>query len=109
MDDPIATGVAEVSNEATETARAIVDLRERHRALLLAELGRGAATGLSLLESLYRRPIFSVADAAAHLEITTPAANTLTDKLLRLGLVREITGNRRNRRFSYAPYVALFS
>ena len=42
--------------DATETARRIVDLRERHRDLLVVELGRGAGTGLRLLEALYRAP-----------------------------------------------------
>ena len=37
-----------------------------------------------------------------------PNANALVKEFLALGLLREITGQRRNRRFSYDPYLNLF-
>lgn len=70
--------------------------------------GRGAANGLKLLESLYQRPIFTVGDVSDLLNMTPQAANGLTARLLQLGLVREITGQQRNRVFRYDSYVALF-
>ncbi|MEZ5716129.1 MAG: Fic family protein [Paracoccaceae bacterium] len=103
------TGVAEVANEATDTARQIVQLREDHRQKLIETLGKGAANGLKFLETLYRRPIFTVATVAEQLGLSQQAANTLTDRLEQLGVVCEITGQRRNRMFSYDPYVALFT
>lgn len=103
------TGVAEVANEASETARKIVTMREEHRERIIETLGRGTANALRFLETLYQRPIFSVATVSDTLAISAQAANTLTDKLVELGLVREITGNKRNRVFRYQPYVALFS
>ncbi len=102
-------GVTEVANEAAETAKKIVQLREKHRQILIEELGRGAASGLMLLESLYRRPNFIVANVTQLLSVSSQAANSLTEKLVTLGLVREITGNKRNRVFRYDPYVALFT
>jgi cell filamentation protein, protein adenylyltransferase len=102
-------GVAEVANEATETARMIVKLREQHREKLIGNLGRGAANGLRFLESLYQRPIFTVANVSELLKVSPQAANNLTERLVRLELVREITGNQRNRVFRYDPYVALFT
>ena len=102
-------GVAEVSNEATETARRIVELREEHRTLVIEQLGRGAANGLRFLESLYQRPIFTVTNVTDLLGISAQASNNLTDRLLQMGLVSEITGNRRNRVFRYDPYIALFA
>ncbi|MBY6049348.1 Fic family protein [Vannielia litorea] len=103
------TGIAVVANEATETARDIVQMREEHRQRLVDNLGRGAANGLKLLESLYLRPIFNVATVSDFLQISPQAANTLTDKFVELGLVEEITGHRRNRIYRYTPYIELFS
>lgn len=103
------TGVAEVANEATETARAIVAMRESHRESLIQNLGKGAANGLRFLESLYQRPIFTVATVADLLKISSQAANTLTERLVQLGVVNEITGQRRNRVFRYSPYIQLFT
>lgn len=102
-------GVTEVANGATETSRQIVNLREDHRQRLIEHLGRGAANGLRFLESLYQRPIFTVANVADLLQISTQAANSLTDRLEQLGLVNEITGHKRNRVFRYDPYIALFA
>ncbi|GIX00282.1 MAG: hypothetical protein KatS3mg111_3614 [Pirellulaceae bacterium] len=45
------------------------------------------------------------------LEITNTtyaAANRLVHRLAELGILTEITGYRRNRRFSYQPYIQLF-
>lgn len=102
-------GVIEVANEASNTARQIVKMRETHRQMLIETLDRGAANGLKLLESLYQRPIFTVATVIEQLGLSKQAANTLTEKLVRLGLVRETTGNPRYRVFRYDPYVALFT
>ena len=77
--------------------------------MLIETLDRGAANGLKLLESLYQRPIFTVATVIEQLGLSKQAANTLTEKLVRLGLVRETTGNPRYRVFRYDPYVALFT
>lgn len=101
-------GVAEVSGEARETARRIIQLREGHRALVTERLGRGAATAHRVLESLYEKPIVSVQELAERLALTKAAANDVVTRLTELELLREITGHKRNRRFRYDPYVALF-
>lgn len=101
-------GVAEVSDEARETARRIIQMREEHRTLVTARFGRGAATAHRVLESLYAYPIVSVREIVDRLQITMAAANGVVARLAAEGLLREITGQRRHRRFRYDPYVALF-
>lgn len=103
------TGVCEVANEAADTSRKIVQMRETHRQKLIDTLGRGAGNGLKMLESLYQRPIFTVATVSNLLSISPQAANALTDRLTELQLVTEFTGNKRNRVFRYDPYVKLFT
>ncbi|MCG8406618.1 MAG: Fic family protein, partial [Phycisphaerales bacterium] len=102
------TGVAEVSNEATETARRIVDLRERHRAHIAMNYGKGAASAILVLEALYKRPILGVADVREITSLGYSAANDLVSKMVSSGVLQETTGFNRNRRFMYADYVALF-
>jgi Fic family protein len=101
-------GVAEVSQEASGTARRILVLRELHRALITDHLGRAAANGHRVLESLFDRPIVSVNAIETLIHTTYPAANALVARLEALGILREITGQKRNRRFCYQPYVELF-
>lgn len=101
-------GVAEVATEAVETTRKILTLREEHRTLITDRLSRGAANGHRLLERLYDRPIISVNQLKDITGTTFAAANTLVAKLVELGVLRELTGHARHRRFQYARYVALF-
>jgi Fic family protein len=102
-------GVTEVSAEATETARRILALREEHRTLVTAHLGRAAGNGHRVLEHLFQKPILSVNDVRQLTGTTFPAANNLVSRLARRGIVNEITGNKRNRLFRYEPYIALFA
>lgn len=102
-------GVVSVSAEATDTARRILLLRESHRAQITEDLGRAAANGHKVLESLFDRPIVSVPEVRRLIDTTYPTANNLVSRLEELGIVREITGYARNRRFRYEPYVELFT
>ena len=102
-------GIAEVSNEATETARRIVAMREEHRNVVNSQFGQGAANALLVLETLFAKPIVSVKDVASATALTYPAANALTERLCEYGMLEEMTGKKRNRRFRYAPYIAIFA
>jgi len=97
------TGVSEVSRSATETARAIAQMREEHR-LRAAD----NATQLRLLDFLLYRPVISVRMAEEHLGCSYVTAANAIDELQRNGFVTETTGQRRNRLFRYAPYLDLF-
>lgn len=101
-------GVHDVAQEATTKARAIVALRERHRALVARELPKGAGTGQRFLDFLYTRPVTSIKQAAQFLDISLTATNTLVSKFEKLGILVEMTQQGRNRRYAYQEYLELF-
>jgi Fic family protein len=101
-------GIAEVSAQATETARRILTLREAHRNLIAENLGYSAGNGHRVLEHLYQRPIVSVSEVRDLTGTAYPAANQLVERLVKIGILAEITGQARNRRFRYDAYVQLF-
>jgi len=101
-------GVSEVSAQATETARRILNQREHDRNRMAEMLGRAAGSGHRVLEHLYARPIVSVNHIRDLLTVTYPAANQLVDRLVSIGVLEEITGHARNRQFRYATYIDLF-
>ncbi len=101
-------GVSEVSAQASDTARRVLSLREAHRALIAERLGRAAGGGHRILEHLYARPIVSVNEVRDLLGVTYTAANGLVDRLVDVGVLAEMTGQARNRRFRYAAYIDLF-
>lgn len=99
-------GVAETAEEATLTARSIVALREAQRSQLMTE--HLPPNALRLLDFVYLRPVMNVKLAASELDVTFATANKLVETFERLGLVREVTGRRRDRIFRFGPYLALF-
>jgi len=90
------------------TAGKIVHLREEHRALVSKRVARGAGRAMELLERLYFRPIVSVHSIREMTGLSFASANDLAKRLSDWRLLSEIMGRGRNRRFSYAPYLALF-
>lgn len=101
-------GVIEVSQQATHTAAAILKMREDYRARITEHLGRAAANGQRVMDRLFDHPIVSVATVREWLGLTPAGANQIVARLEGVGLLREITGYARNRRFRFEPYLRLF-
>jgi Fic family protein len=100
-------GICEVSSSATSTARSILELREKHRKQVGERIG--SAAGAALLDYLLEQPLLSVRLIEDRLNCSYGAANKLVAQFEAAGLLREITGGKRNRRYRYDPYLALFA
>lgn len=100
-------GVAEVAEEATTTARKIVQLREQHRKLVADNFGRSTSRALQLLESLYRQPVVSMSGISEVCGVTFQGASDIAKHFSSLGILKETTGQKRHRLFAYAHYLAL--
>jgi Fic family protein len=100
-------GVVDVSGAATETARSILELREAHRATIGEKIS-ASGNGLRLLDSLFEHPLTTIRSAERFLGSSYVTAANLVEQLENLGILREVTGQKRNRIYRYEPYVALF-
>ncbi|MDQ4023987.1 MAG: Fic family protein [Actinomycetota bacterium] len=101
-------GVAQVAAEATDRALEILALREKDRARIMSSLGRRAHTGLRLFQLLFAYPVVSASLVTTFIGVSQPTASALVRDLERIGILREITGRRRNRVFAYDEYLDLF-
>jgi len=101
-------GVQTVSQESTTTARKVVALREKHRELIVERQEQRAANTLAILESLYSQPLITVRRAAKEASVSVNYANRLVNELVDLGILVNIGGRQRNRRFAYLDYVMVF-
>lgn len=101
-------GVSEVAQEATSTARNIVQLRERHREIITTNIS-SAGNAYRLLEYLYDRPIITVKGAAKVTGLSYANANNLISDFVKNGLLHQMDTYKRNRRFVYSEYLSLFS
>jgi DNA-binding MarR family transcriptional regulator len=87
-------GVAEVSAEATDTARRILALREHHRMVIADRLGRAGGNGHRVLEHLFEHPIVSITEIAELIGVTYAAANHLIGRLTAVGVLPRSPGKR---------------
>jgi Fic family protein len=99
--------VRETARSGVDTFEAILQLRSDVESRILT-LGQRAGSARQALALLYRRPLATVTELADHLGVTHQTANRLVMDLTRLGILRESTGYRRNRRFVFHDYLALF-
>ena len=97
-------GVQETSNQATEAARAILELFQRDRAAIDDKLGRAAGSALRVHELLQRRPVLNTKQAVKRLNLTRPTILSALENLQDLGMVRELTGKERYRVYVYDRY-----
>jgi len=100
-------GVASVSRDAVTTVRAIVTLRETSRQTVADTLG--TMTGaLTLLDYLFEHPAVTANQVKDQLKVSFAQANKVLFRFEELKLVKETTGQKRNRRFRFNPYLDLF-
>ncbi len=98
-------GVCQVAEQATHSARSIVQLREQHRTLVAERSLRASGAAAQLLEHLYWRPIVTVRNVSELTKQSYPNANNLIAKFQEWGILHEMTKRPRNRRFIYSQYI----
>lgn len=101
-------GVATTATGAVDTAQRLVRLYREDTARVQSR-GRASGTGLRVLAALHDRPILNLNDAASRTGLTFPTVAKAMTSLIELGIVRELTGNRRNRVFAYDKYLAVLA
>ena len=101
-------GVVAVSEQATDTVQRILALRESHRRVINDNFGRAAGNGHRVLEHIFSHPVVSVDDVQELIGTTYQTANNLVARLVEYGILREFTGQARNRAFIYRSYLELF-
>jgi len=103
-----AEGVRETADGAVATARRLVDLFEADRERV-RETGRAAASALQVHHALQRRPVVTIRRLAETTKLSVPTVTAALGELERIGVVAELTGQRRNRLFSYRQYLAILA
>jgi Fic family protein len=99
-------GVWAVAEEAAEIAGQIIELRERMQREI--RQARMASSAFGLVDILFEKPIINVKVAKDLLGVSFVVANDMISRLCSLGVLVEVTGGKRNRRFRFDQYLALF-
>ena len=101
-------GVAAAATDAERGIVAIASLMAADRRRLLAAPKAGAVS-LRLFELLPMMPRFTIEQVRQKLSTSFPTATAAVKLLEDLGIVTELTGQKKNRSFSYQAYIELLS
>jgi Fic family protein len=106
--DFFAEAIIVTATQAVETAQQLLDLSNQDRDKI-SGLGRAAASTLQVHRALMEHPIATSASLVEKTGITPATVNKALGHLEQLGIVKELTAQKRNRLFSYAGYIEIMS
>ena len=101
-------GVIEVSGEAVFTVKEIIMLKEKLIGTLF-ESSLSGLKGVKFLELLFEKPMLSVLDVSKYLGITRQSAAQLVKKFLQEGILKEVTGKQRYRKYIFFEFITIIA
>jgi Fic family protein len=101
-------GIIETSGAAIETARKILELQSTHRKLLW-EKKISSPIAVGILERLFYTPAVSINETAKQFGVSYQAASTLVNQLEKAGILKEVTGRKRDKRYVYDDYLKILA
>lgn len=101
-------GVTETANQAFEAATRIIALFKRDREKLTRD-GERTSTSLRVHEVFQRHPFATASFLAQQTGLSAPTVYAALSDLERLGIVKEVTGRKRDRIFGYLTYLDILN
>ena len=102
-------GVRITAEGAVVMARRLSEMFAADRMSIERLSSRAAGSVLRVHEALKAQPILSLSDVSHRTKLSFPAVASAMERLVAMGIAREVTGKRRGRLFIYRQYVALLS
>lgn len=102
-------GVEQTAALAVHALSEVLALKTKIEQGIQASFGRRSASAQVLLNSLFMRPVVRVEDVQNICQLSYKAANDLVSLMQKQGVLREITGQSRNRLFVFSAYLAIFN
>ena len=100
-------GVRATSENSIQTFKNIIKLRSEAE-IKIAKLGKKQEMAREFLQHLYSNPMVDSSDVVKLFKINISTALRLIDDFVRLGILKESTGQKRNRNFAFESYIKLF-
>ena len=97
------TAVKETSQKAAATASELIKLGQEDKNKI-QNIGRSAGSVFRVHQALLQRPIISISKICEMTDLWATSATTAIGHLEKAGIVKEITGRKRNRLYKYVKY-----
>ena len=100
-------GMRATSQNSIQTFKNIIKLRSEAE-IKIAKLGKKQEMAREFLQHLYSNPMVDSSDVVKLFNINISTALRLIDDFVKLKILKEITGQKRNRNFVFESYMKLF-
>ena len=104
--EPIAA--KETSEKATSTASVLIKLADEDRKKI-QNIGRASGSALRVHRAFLQRPIISIPKICEITGLWTTSVTTVIKHLEQIGIIKEITGGKRNRLYKYVEYIDILN
>lgn len=101
-------GIAETAEQAVQTLSSVLQLKIELESNIINNFGRKSKQGTLLLHHLFKQPIVAVKDVETLTGLSFKAANDLVSKFVAVNILKEMTGQTRNRLFIFDNYINRF-
>lgn len=101
-------GVAETAEDATQTLSDILELKTKLEISITTTFGKRSNNALLLLQFLFTKPIVHVNQVKEVTRSSYKSANDLVSDFVKVGILKEMTGQNRNRIFGFDQYLKMF-
>lgn len=102
-------GVIETCQNSIHTLKSIIELKKVCEEKRIYHLGKKVKTAKLLLDYLFQQPIVDAEMVSAQTKVSLVSSYKLIDDFVRLKILREMTGAKRNRLFIFDEYFTLFN
>jgi Fic family protein len=101
-------GILESAENATQTLSNVIELKTRLESNNNKYFGKRANNASTLLQYLFQKPVIQVNKVKDITKSSYKTANDLVNEFVRLEILKEMTGQHRNRTFIFQDYIKLF-
>lgn len=101
-------GVAETAEKATETLSNVLTLKAELESIIHQTFGRRSHSANLLLTHLFKKPVLDVRQVEKVTDLSYKSANSLVADFINADILKETTGQSRNRMFIFNRYLELF-
>jgi Fic family protein len=100
-------GVIETAKKGISTFDAILKLKKEIEDSV-QQVGKRSTSILKILDYLYQKPILDSQKAAKITQVSVSTAYKIIDDMVALGILKEITGGKRGKIYTFDKYIKLF-
>jgi Fic family protein len=102
------TGIIQTAEKGVSTLSQITELKTSIENENILTMGKRGKKGLFLLHALFSQPQITIKDIQRITDLSATAANDMAQTFVAAGILKEITGQGRNRIFVFENYLNLF-